>query len=75
MFDCLDLMEICPEKSAIRSLIARLEPNPVETVIKETITPKATESRPIKTIIRERLFLLSLEKAIFLEKYNGNFNR
>ena len=75
MFDCLDLMEICPEKSAIRSLIARFEPNPVETVIKETITPKATESRPIKTIIRERLFLLSLEKAIFLEKYNGNFKR
>ena len=68
-------MEICPEKSAIRSLIARFEPNPVETVIKETITPKATESRPIKTIIRERLFLLSLEKAIFLEKYNGNFKR
>ncbi len=41
----------------------------------ETITPKATESRPIKTITRERLFLLSLENAIFLEKYNGKFNR
>ena len=40
----------------------------------ETITPKATESRPIKTITRERLFLLSLENAIFLEKYNGKFN-
>lgn len=26
-------------------------------------------------IIRERLFLLSLEKAIFLEKYNGNFKQ
>lgn len=26
-------------------------------------------------MIRERLFLLSLEKAIFLEKYNGNFKR
>ncbi len=37
------------------------------------MTPSATESRPIKTIILERLFLLSLEKAIFLEKYNGNF--
>lgn len=36
--------------------------------------PKATESRPIKMIIRERLFLLSLEKAIFFEKYKGNFN-
>ncbi len=41
----------------------------------ETITPKATESLPIKTITRERLFLLSLENAIFLEKYNGKFNR
>jgi len=44
-------------------------------VIKETMTPKATESRPMKTIIRERLFLLSLEKAIFLEKYKGNFKQ
>ena len=26
-------------------------------------------------MIRERLFLLSLEKAIFLEKYNGNFKQ
>ena len=41
----------------------------------ETITPSATESRPIKTITRERLFLLSLENAIFLEKYTGKFNR
>lgn len=55
--------------------MAFLEPTPVETVIKETITPNATERRPIKTIIRERLFLLSLEKAIFLEKYSGKFKR
>lgn len=55
--------------------MAFLEPKPVETVIKETITPSATESRPIKTITRDRLFLLSLENAIFLEKYNGKFNR
>ena len=68
-------MEMCPEKSAILSLMAFLEPKPVETVIKETITPNATESLPIKTITRERLFLLSLEKAIFLEKYNGNFKQ
>jgi uncharacterized protein YbbC (DUF1343 family) len=68
-------MEICPEKSAILSLIAFFEPNPVQTVMSETMTPKATESRPINTIIRERLFLLSLEKAIFLEKYNGNFKQ
>ena len=53
--------------------MAVLEPMPVETVISETITPNATESRPINTMIRERLFLLSLEKAIFLEKYSGNF--
>lgn len=53
--------------------MAVLEPIPVDTVISETITPNATESLPINTIIRERLFLLSLEKAIFLEKYNGNF--
>ena len=53
--------------------MAVLEPMPVETVISETITPNATESLPINTIIRERLFLLSLEKAIFLEKYSGNF--
>lgn len=52
-----------------------MEPTPVETVMSETITPSATESRPIKTITRERLFLLSLENAIFLEKYNGKFNR
>ncbi len=55
--------------------MAFLEPNPVETVINETITPKATESLPMKTMIRERLFLLSLEKAIFLEKYKGNFKQ
>jgi uncharacterized protein YbbC (DUF1343 family) len=55
--------------------MAFFEPKPVETVINETIIPKATESRPIKTITRERLFLLSLENAIFLEKYNGNFNK
>lgn len=66
---------MCPEKSAILSLIAFLEPTPVETVISETITPNATERRPIKTITRERLFLLSLENAIFLEKYTGKFNR
>ncbi len=53
--------------------MAVLEPMPVDTVISETIIPNATESLPINTIIRERLFLLSLEKAIFLEKYNGNF--
>ena len=53
--------------------MAVLEPIPVDTVISETITPNATESLPINTIIRERLFLLSLEKAIFLEKYSGNF--
>lgn len=55
--------------------MAFFDPNPVETVISETMTPRATESRPINTIIRERLFLLSLEKAIFLEKYNGNFKQ
>lgn len=52
-----------------------MDPTPVETVMRETITPKATESLPIKTITRERLFLLSLENAIFLEKYTGKFNR
>ena len=66
---------MCPEKSAILSLIAFFDPTPVETVMSETITPSATESRPIKTITRERLFLLSLENAIFLEKYTGKFNR
>lgn len=55
--------------------MAFFEPIPVETVINETMTPNATESLPIKTIIRERLFLLSLESAIFLEKYNGNFKQ
>ncbi len=53
--------------------MAFLEPKPVETVIKETIIPKATESLPMKMITRDRLFLLSLENAIFLEKYKGNF--
>ena len=53
--------------------MAFLEPRPTEKVIKDTITPNATESRPIKMITRERLFLLSLERAILLEKYNGNF--
>lgn len=47
----------------------------METVMRETITPSATESLPIKMITRERLFLLSLEKAILLEKYSGNFKR
>lgn len=46
----------------------------METVMSDTITPKATESLPIKTITLERLFLLSLENAIFLEKYTGKFN-
>ena len=54
--------------------MAFLEPNPVETVIRETIIPRATDNLPMKTITLERLFLLSLEKAIFLEKYIGNFN-
>ena len=54
--------------------MAFLEPNPVETVMRETIIPRATDNLPIKTITLERLFLLSLEKAIFLEKYIGNFN-
>ena len=53
--------------------MAFLEPKPVETVINETMMPKATESLPMNTITRERLFLLSLENAIFLEKYIGNF--
>lgn len=35
--------------------------------------PKATDSLPMKMITLERLFLLSLENAIFLEKYKGNF--
>ncbi len=35
--------------------------------------PNATESLPMKMITLERLFLLSLENAIFLEKYKGNF--
>ena len=54
--------------------MAFLEPNPVETVMRETIIPRATDNLPMKTITLERLFLLSLEKAIFLEKYIGNFN-
>jgi hypothetical protein len=53
--------------------MAFLEPNPVETVMRETIIPNATESLPMKMITLERLFLLSLENAIFLEKYKGNF--
>jgi hypothetical protein len=39
----------------------------------ETMIPNATESLPMKMITLERLFLLSLENAIFLEKYKGNF--
>lgn len=54
--------------------MAFLEPKPVETVMRETIIPNATDNLPMKTITLERLFLLSLEKAIFLEKYIGNFN-
>ncbi len=69
----VDFTEMCPTKSAIRFLMAFLEPKPVETVTNETIIPSATESLPMKTITRERLFLLSLENAIFLEKYIGNF--
>lgn len=64
---------MCPLKSANLSLIAFFEPKPVETVIRETMIPKATESLPMKMITLERLFLLSLENAIFLEKYKGNF--
>jgi hypothetical protein len=60
--------EIC--KSLFNSF---LEPNPVATVIRETMIPNATESLPMKMITLERLFLLSLENAIFLEKYKGNF--
>ena len=63
-----------PLKSATRSWIAFLEPKPVATVINETIIPKATETLPINTITLDNVFLLSLDFAIFLEKYNGNFN-
>lgn len=64
---------MCPLKSASLSLIAFFDPKPVETVIRETMIPKATDSLPMKMITLERLFLLSLENAIFLEKYKGNF--
>ena len=70
----VDFIEIWPLKSAIRSLIAFLEPIPVQPVINETIIPKETEILPMSTITLERLFLLSLERAILLEKYKGNFN-
>ena len=53
--------------------MAFLDPSPVETVINDTIIPNATDSLPMKMITLERLFLLSLEDAIFLEKYKGNF--
>ncbi len=66
-------MVISPLKSARLLLIAFFDPKPVETVIRDTIIPNATDNRPIKMIILERLFLLSLEIAIFLEKYKGNF--
>lgn len=61
-------MVISPLKSDKLLLIAFLEPSPVETVIKETMMPKATDSLPMKTITRERLFLVSLAVAIFREK-------
>ena len=69
----LDLIVISPLKSAKLLLIAFFDPNPVETVMSDTIIPNATDNRPMKMIILERLFLLSLEIAIFLEKYKGNF--
>jgi len=69
----VDLIVISPPKSPRLLLIAFLEPKPVDTVIRETMIPKATESLPIKIITLERLFLLSLERAIFREKYKGNF--
>ena len=72
-FDLVDFTVICPLKSASLSLIAFFEPKPVATVISETIIPKATESLPMKMITLDKLFLLSLENAIFLEKYKGNF--
>lgn len=72
-FERVDLMLRCPLKSASLSLIAFLEPYPVEIVMSETMIPMATESLPITMITLERLFLLSLENAIFLEKYKGNF--
>ena len=48
--------------------MAFLEPSPVDMVINETTIPRATDSLPMKIIMRERLFLLSLDNAIFLEK-------
>lgn len=64
----VDFTEMCPPKSPILFLIADFEPIPVEIVIKETKTPNATDNLPIKIMTCERLFLLSLENAIFLEK-------
>ena len=61
-----------PEKSLRLLLIAFLEPIPVDIVIKEITIPKATDTLPIKIMNRDRFFLLSLEPAIFLEKYIGN---
>ncbi len=66
--DRVDLMLTSPPKSPRLCLIAFLEPSPVEIVMSETIIPSATDSLPMKIITRERLFLLSLEFAIFLEK-------
>ncbi len=65
--------ETSPLKSPKLFLMAFLDPSPVETVINDTIIPNATDSLPMKMITLERLFLLSLEDAIFLEKYKGNF--
>ena len=50
--------------------MAFLEPSPVDMVISETTIPRATDSLPMKIIMRERLFLLSLENAIFFRKIN-----
>ena len=59
---------MCTLKSLILFLMAFLDPSPVDMVISETTIPRATDSLPMKIIMRERLFLLSLENAIFLEK-------
>ena len=60
------------QKSAIRFLMAFLEPKPVETVTNETIIPSATESLPMKTITRERLFCY-LWRTLFFRKIYWKF--
>jgi hypothetical protein len=53
--------------------MAFLEPKPVETVIRETIIPSATDNLPMKTITLRKIIFVIFGKSYFFRKIYRKF--